>query len=238
MLFQSPRWLIRNQRDAAAAQALSRLTTLPPDHPEVLSELEEIRLNLKHEEEHCSGTYLDCFRSSDNRIRFRTLSGIFLQAFQQLTGINFIFYFGTTFFTNAGIHNPYLISIATSTVNVGMTLPGIWGVERFGRRRLLLVGAIGMTICEFMIAIIGSATKQTNQSAQSAEVALVCFYIAFFASTWGPIAWVVIGEIFPLKIRAKAISLSTASNWAWNFAIAYASEYFLFHLRAFVPILI
>jgi len=156
---------------------------------------------------------------------FRTLTGIFLQAWQQLTGINFIFYFGTTFFTNAGIHNPFLISIATSTVNVGMTLPGIWGVERFGRRRLLLVGAVGMTICEFIIAIIGSTTSLTNQSAQSAEVAFVCFYIAFFASTWGPIAWVVTGEIFPLKIRAKAMSLSVASNWLWNFAIAYSTPY-------------
>lgn len=105
-----------------------------------------------------------------------------------------------------------------------MTIPGIWGVERFGRRRLLIVGAIGMTICEFIIAIIGSTTKQSNQSAQSAEVAFVCFYIAFFASTWGPIAWVVIGEIYPLKVRAKAMSLSAASNWLWNFAIAYSSE--------------
>ena len=160
---------------------------------------------------------------------FRTLTGIFLQAWQQLTGVNFIFYFGTTFFTNAGIKNPFLISIATSTVNVGMTLPGIWGVERFGRRRLLLVGAVGMTVCEFIIAIIGSTTSQNNRSAQSTEVAFVCFYIAFFASTWGPIAWVVTGEIFPLKIRAKAMSLSVASNWLWNFAIAYASE-FLFLL--------
>ena len=238
MLFQSPRWLIKKNRDADAAHSLSRLPSLPSDDLEVVSELDEIRLNLKQVEEIGEGSYLDCFRASENRIRFRTLSGIFLQAFQQLTGINFIFYFGTTFFTNAGIHDPYLISIATSTVNVGMSIPGIWGVERFGRRRLLLVGAIGMTICEYTIAIIGSTTSQSNQSAQFAEVALVCFYIAFFASTWGPIAWVVIGEIFPLKIRAKAISLSTASNWAWNFAIAYASEYFLFHLRAFVPILI
>jgi MFS transporter, SP family, sugar:H+ symporter len=228
LLFQSPRWLIKNHRDADAAQSLSRLTTLPIGDPEVLSELEEIRLNLKHEEELGSGSYLDCFRESDNRLRFRVLSGIFLQAFQQLTGINFIFYFGTTFFTNAGIHNPFLISIATSTVNVGMTLPGIWGVERFGRRRLLIVGAIGMCICEFLVAIIGSATKQTNQSAQSAEVALVCFYISFFAATWGPIAWVITGEIFPLKVRAKAMSLSTASNWLWNWAIAYASESLLF----------
>ena len=106
-----------------------------------------------------------------------------------------------------------------------MTVPGIWGVERYGRRRLLLVGAIGMTICEFIIAIIGSTTSQSNQSAQSAEVAFVCFYIAFFASTWGPITWVITGEIFPLKVRAKAMSLSVASNWLWNWAIAYSSEF-------------
>jgi sugar porter (SP) family MFS transporter len=230
--------LIRRHRDADAARALSRLTSLPADDPEVHSELEEIRLNLKREEELVSSSYLDCFRSSDNRIRFRVLTGIFLQAWQQLTGVNFIFYFGTTFFTNAGIHNPFLISIATSTVNVGMTLPGIWGVERFGRRRLLLVGAVGMTICEFIIAIIGSTTSLTNQSAQSAEVAFVCIYIAFFASTWGPIAWVVTGEIFPLKIRAKAMSLSVASNWLWNFAIAYSSECLLLLRCAFAPILI
>ncbi|KAH9978312.1 MFS monosaccharide transporter [Russula compacta] len=220
-----PRWLIKKHRDADAARALSRLTSLPVDDPEILSELEEIRLNLKHEEELGASSYLDCFRSSDNRICFRTLSGIFLQAWQQLTGINFIFYFGTTFFSNAGIRNPYIISIVTSTVNVVMTLPGIWGVERFGRRRLLLVGAVGMTICEYFIAIIGSATKASNRSAQSAEVALLCFYIGFFASTWGPITWVITGEIFPLRVRAKAMSLSVASNWLWNFAIGYATPY-------------
>jgi MFS transporter, SP family, sugar:H+ symporter len=230
-ILQSPRWLIKKHRDSDAAVSLSRLTSLPRDHPEVISELEEIRINLKHEEELGESSYLDCFRLSDNRICFRTLTGIFLQAWQQLTGINFIFYFGTTFFTNAGIHNPYLISIATSTVNVGMTLPGIYGVERFGRRRLLLVGAVGMTVCEYIIAIIGSTTSKTNQPAQSAEVALVCFYLAFFASTWGPIAWVITGEIFPLNIRAKAMSLSTASNWLWNFGITYASAFLFFLLR-------
>ena len=105
-----------------------------------------------------------------------------------------------------------------------MTLPGLWGVERFGRRRLLLIGAVGMTVCEYVIAIIGSATSSGNQSAQSALVAFVCFYIAFFASTWGPIAWVITGEIYPLNIRAKAMSLTAASNWLWNWAIAYSSE--------------
>jgi sugar porter (SP) family MFS transporter len=225
LLPESPRWLIKKHRDADAAHSLSRLTSLPADDPEVSAELNEIRVYLKREDELGQSSYMDCFRASDNRILFRTLTGIFIQAWQQLTGVNFIFYFGTTFFTNAGIHSPFLISIATSVVNVGMTLPGIWGVERFGRRRLLLVGAIGMTICEFIIAIVGSTTSTSNQAAQSVEVAFVCFYIAFFASTWGPVAWVITGEIFPLKIRAKAMSLSVASNWLWNFAIAYATPY-------------
>jgi SP family sugar:H+ symporter-like MFS transporter len=84
-----------------------------------------------------------------------------------------------------------------------------------------------MTICQFIIAIVGSTTSASNQAAQSVEVAFVCFYIAFFASTWGPVAWVITGEIFPLKIRAKAMSISVASNWLWNFAIAYASMFFV-----------
>ena len=222
--------MIKKHRDADAAHALSRLTSLPHDDPEVNAELDEIRLHLKHEEALGKSSYMDCFRPSDNRILFRTLTGIFIQAWQQLTGVNFIFYFGTTFFTNAGIHSPFLISIITSTVNVVMTLPGIWGVERFGRRSLLLVGAIGMTICEFIIAIVGSTTTSGNQAAQTVEVAFVCIYIAFFASTWGPVAWVVTGEVFPLKIRAKAMSLSVASNWLWNFAIAYCSTFFVMSL--------
>ena len=157
--------------------------------------------------------------------------------------VNFIFYYGTQFFKNAGIQNAFLISVATSIVNVFMTLPGLYGVERFGRRSLLLIGAAGMTICEFIVAIVGVTVSTSDIAGQRVLIAFVCIYIvsrvyhvivfgfnevsirqAFFAATWGPIAWVIIGEIFPLQVRAKAISLSTASNWLWNFAIAYASE--------------
>ncbi len=95
-----------------------------------------------------------------------------------------------------------------------MTIPGIWGIERFGRRSLLLYGAAVMCVCEFLVAIIGVTISTQNQSGQKALIALVCIYIGAFASTWGPIAWVITGEIFPLNVRAKAMSLSVASNWS------------------------
>jgi SP family sugar:H+ symporter-like MFS transporter len=227
MLFlpESPRFLIKKHRDAQAAHAMGRLLALPHDSPEVEYELNEVRAALKIEEELGESSWFDCFKSSPNKIRLRTLTGIGLQACQQLTGVNFIFYYGTTFFKQSGIRNPFLISVATNVINVFMTIPGIWGVERFGRRSLLLVGAAGMCICEFLVAIIGVTISVQDQSGQKALIAIVCIYIAFFASTWGPIAWVVVGEIFPLSVRAKGIALSTASNWLWNWAIAYATPY-------------
>ncbi|KAF9047167.1 MFS monosaccharide transporter, partial [Hymenopellis radicata] len=227
MLFlpESPRWLIKRGNDDAAAKALSHLTGYPANDPTVEADLQEIRDNLEEEKALGESSYLDCFRSSKNRIALRTWTGIAIQAWQQLTGINFIFYYGTTFFNQSGITNSFLITIATGIVNVFMTLPGIWGVERFGRRRLLLVGAAGMCVCEFIVAIVGVTISVENLAGQRVLIAFVCIYIAFFAATWGPIAWVITGEIFPLQVRAKAMSLSVASNWLWNFGIGYATPY-------------
>ena len=222
---ESPRWLIKKERDEDAANALSRLISLPPDHPELRRELGEIRFAFQQEKQMGESSYADCFRSGHNKILLRTLTGIFIQAWQQLTGINFIAYYGTVFFKNSGIQDPFLVTIAVSIVGVFMTLVGMWGVEKFGRRKLLLVGAAGMCICEFLIAIIGVTISVSNTAGQKSLIAFVCIYIAFFASTWGPVAWVITSEIFPLNIRAKAMSLSTASNWLWNFGIGYATPY-------------
>jgi MFS family permease len=123
--------------------------------------------------------------------------------------------------------------IQTNVVNVVCTVPGILMIDRAGRRNMLLAGAVVMCICEYLVAIVGvtvgssgSVAEGTiNLTAQRVLIAFVCIYIAAFASTWGPIAWVVTGEIFPLAIRGKAMSMSVASNWLWNFAIGYATPY-------------
>ncbi|KAL0065168.1 Plasma membrane low glucose sensor [Marasmius tenuissimus] len=225
ILPESPRWYIKRGKYDEAAKALARLTGLSASDAETQAEINDVRASLEAERAMGESSYIDCFRSGHNKILLRTLTGIFIQAWQQLTGINFIFYYGTTFFKNSGISNPFVITIITNVVNVVMTLPGIWGVERFGRRSLLLWGAVLMCVCEYIVAIVGVTVSVNNIAGQKVLIAFVCIYIAGFASTWGPIAWVITGEIFPLQVRAKAMSLSVASNWLWNFAIGYATPY-------------
>ncbi|SAM85839.1 probable monosaccharide transporter [Ustilago bromivora] len=226
VLPESPRWLVKKGNHERASKSLARLNSTDVDDPLVRSELSVIQTNLDIELTHSTGSYLDCFKNNDRKYLLRTFTGTFIQAFQQLTGINFIFYFGTTFSKNALPNSdPFIFSVIYNVVNVVSTLPGMWGMERFGRRKLLIWGAVWMCACELIVAVVGTAVPSTNSSAGKSLIAFVCVYIAGFASTWGPAAWVVCGEIFPLAIRAKALSLCTASNWLWNFAIGFATPY-------------
>lgn len=105
---ESPRYLLYKGKTDAARRALSRLTSRPADSLEVDAECTEITLALEAERALGSTSYIDCFRNTENKNGLRTWTGILLQAWQQLTGINFIFYYGTTFFKSAGIHNPFI----------------------------------------------------------------------------------------------------------------------------------
>jgi len=219
---ETPRWYVKKGRPEKAAKSLSTLRKLDIDHPAVVEELAEITANHEYELSLGKATYIDCFKGN---LGFRLATGCLLQALQQLTGVNFIFYYGTTFFIRAGFTNAFVISMATSAVNVGSTFPGLYLVEKWGRRNLLLFGAIGMAVCQFIVAITGTVIGTAPGAGQQVLVAFVCIYIFFFACSWGPVAWVVTGEIFPLKVRAKSLSMTTASNWLLNFAIGYATPY-------------
>jgi sugar porter (SP) family MFS transporter len=218
LLPETPRYLIKKGDDQRAAHSLGKLRRLPADHPAVASELAEIRANHEYELSFGQSSYLDCFRGPMLK---RQLTGMGLQALQQLTGINFIFYYGTQYFKNSGIENAFTIQVITSVINVVSTLPGLYAVDKFGRRPLLFWGAIGMCVSQLIVAVLGTTTTGQdsmgntivyNQAAQKASIAFISIYIFFFASTWGPLAWVVTGEIYPLKTRAKSLSISTASN--------------------------
>jgi MFS family permease len=154
--------------------------------------------------------------------------------------VNFIFYYSTPFLQSTGaISNPFLISLIFNLVNVCSTPVSFYTVEKFGRRFILVWGAFGMLICQFLVAIIGvtigfnhthlaedgKTSIADNISAVNAQIAFIAIFIFFFASTWGPAAWIVIGEIFPLPVRSRGVGLSTASNWLWNTIIAVITPY-------------
>ncbi|KAF2152221.1 monosaccharide transporter [Myriangium duriaei CBS 260.36] len=231
---ESPRYYVKKGKLEEAARSLSRVRGQPANSEYIIQELAEIVANYEYEMRIIGKTdgyfqsWRICFQGSltkpSSNLR-RTLVGISAQMMQQWTGINFIFYFGTAFFTQLGsIKNPFLISLITTLVNVCSTPLSFWTVERFGRRPLLIWGAIGMVVCQFIIAIAGTVDGE-NSKTVSAEIAFICLYIFFFASTWGPGAWVVVSEMFPLQIRSRGVALSVASNWFWNCIIAVITPY-------------
>jgi sugar porter (SP) family MFS transporter len=233
LLPESPRYFVKKGQLDKAAHVLSRVRGQPQESDYIQQELAEIVANNEYELQVIpQGGYftswLNCFRGNifhpNSNVR-RTVLGTSLQMMQQWTGVNFVFYFGTTFFQTLGtIKNPFLMSMVTTIVNVCSTPISFWAMEKIGRRPLLLWGALGMVICQFIVAIVG-VTDGKNPSAVSAMIAFICIYIFFFASTWGPGAWVVIGEIYPLPIRSRGVALSTASNWLWNCIIAVITPY-------------
>ena len=220
---ESPRYFVKRGKIDRAAESLATLRSQPRESEYVQQELAEIIANHEYElkiipQGSWASSWMNCFKGSlfnpNSNLR-RTILGTSMQMMQQWTGVNFIFYYGTTFFQSLGtIPNPFLISLITTLVNVCSTPISFWTVEHLGRRTILLYGAIGMTICEFIVAITGTVTSAIP--ATQAMIAFICIYIFFFASTWGPGAWVVIGEIFPLPIRSRGVALSTSSNWLWN----------------------
>lgn len=136
----------------------------------------------------------------------------------------------------AGIDNPLLSASIQYIINVVMTLPAILWMDKWGRRPTLLAGSFGMMTWLFISGSIQGAFGQADNTPGSAvswimvdqktqsNVVIACSYlfVATFAISWGPVSWTYPSELFPQKIRAKAVSLSTATNWAWNCGLAFA----------------
>ncbi|KAH8552440.1 general substrate transporter [Umbelopsis sp. PMI_123] len=243
---ESPRFFVKKGKIDEARAALSLVRDQPADSEYIESELAEIIANAEYERRVIPntgyfGSWAACFSGSlfkaNSNVR-KVILGASIQMMQQWTGVNFVFYYSTAFLQSTGaVSNPFLMSLIFTLVNVCTTPLSFWMIERFGRRAILIWGAVGMTICEFIVAIVGvtigfdktevvnGVSVPTNISAVNAQIAFIAIYIFFFASTWGPAAWVVIGEIFPLPIRSRGVALSTSSNWLWNCIIAVITPY-------------
>ncbi|CAK3833072.1 glucose transporter rco-3 [Lecanosticta acicola] len=246
----SPRYFVKRGRVEQARASLARLRGQPGDSEYIEAELAEIVANEEYERSVIpAGSWFqgwaNCFSGSvfkSNSNLRKTILGTSLQMMQQWTGVNFIFYYSTPFLQSTGaISNTFLISLIFTLVNVCSTPISFFTVEKLGRRPLLVWGALGMLVCQFIVAIVGvtvgfnnstttgtganAVTHANNIPAVNAQIAFIAIFIFFFASTWGPGAWIVIGEVFPLPIRSRGVALSTASNWLWNTIIAVITPY-------------
>lgn len=115
-----------------------------------------------------------------------------------------------------------MVQLILGAVNVAMTFPGLYIIERLGRRIPLFYGALWQASWLLIFASIGVARPPTEyKSSGIIMIVSACMFIASFAMTWGPFAWVVIGETFPLRTRSKQASLATAGNWLGNFLIGF-----------------
>lgn len=171
--------------------------------------------------------------------------GILLSVFQQFVGINVIFYYSTTLWQAVGFDESqsFLVSTITSVTNVAVTFIAIALVDKVGRRPILLIGSAGMTLS---LGIMALAFTQASGSGDNISlpdpwgpIALVAAnaFVVFFGASWGPLVWVLLGEMFPNRIRAAALGVAAMAQWLANFAITLTFPPMLAAFGASIPYL-
>jgi SP family galactose:H+ symporter-like MFS transporter len=208
----SPRWLISKSKVEQATQVLQRVRVVSDVSPEV----RDIQQSL---EKQTSGGVTELIRPA---LRMPLIVGIGLAVFQQITGINTVIYYAPTIFGFAGFKNAGASILAGAGLGVVMLfchVLAIFLMDRVGRRPLLLIGLVGQIIG---LALLGAAFQFHQLSGITGYIAIgsLTIYVASFAFGLGPVFWLMISEIYPLKVRGMAMSVATVANWGMNLVVA------------------
>lgn len=232
---ESPRWLAVKNRWEDALRVLADVHGNGDlNNPVVLAQYQEIEDVIRFEREEAISSYAELTKP---RILRRVILGMSVQMWSQLCGMNVMMYYIVYVMQGAGIKNPLLPASIQYIINVLMTVPAIIWMDKWGRRPTLLLGSFAMMS---LLLISGSiqgvfghpetdpksavtwAMPSNDGSRTNAVVACSYLFVATFAISWGPVSWTMPAEVFPNKVRAMAVSLSTASNWACNCGLAFA----------------
>ncbi|KAL3489248.1 general substrate transporter [Aspergillus germanicus] len=233
---KSPRWLASKDRWDECIQVLAQLHGKGDiNHPKVLAQYKEIQDALALEREQTSTSYQELIKP---RIAKRVFLGMSLQMWSQLCGMNVMMYYIVYIMQSTGAGSPLLTASIQYILNTALTLPAILYLDKFGRRPAILIGftmqamflyvegglqagygrAITPADGEELQAI--SWTVADHPAVGRAIIAMSYLFVCSFATTIGPTSWTYPAEIYPAKVRAKAVSLATASNWTWNCLLA------------------
>lgn len=245
---ESPRWLVANKREAKAREVLFKVEGPAVDMDARIGEIKHVIAADRRPK-------LRDLLGPTGRVLAIVWIGIGLSVFQQFVGINVIFYYSSLLWQSVGINqsDSLLISISTSLVNIVGTIVAIFVIDRIGRKPLALIGSCGMTIAlltlswSFNHAVgTGGNAKLSNGYATLALVG-AHVYVFFFAMSWGVVVWVMLGEMFPNKIRALALSVAASAQWLANWVVtqsfpsmsrwSLSGSYLIYSIMAFLSIL-
>jgi sugar porter (SP) family MFS transporter len=215
LLPESPRWLFEHGQLDKARAVLGRSRS-PEEVDLELREMDEIK---RLEQEQARVSYRELLAPY---VRPALVIGIGLAIFQQITGINTVIYYAPTILQGVGFSEAGAIAataLGVGVVNVGFTILAVRIIDRAGRRPLLIIGLIGMVVS---LVLLGVVFFQGSTSGAAGVLATVCLglYIASFAISLGPVFWLMISEIYPLRIRGTAMSVASIANWGSNFLVA------------------
>ncbi|KAJ3187620.1 High-affinity glucose transporter rgt2 [Irineochytrium annulatum] len=217
----SPRWLAEKGRNEEGQAVIAKLRSLDVNDSAVIAEYDAIRQGVEYERRIGSASWTELAKKGIGR---RVAIGFWNQVFQQLTGINVILYYSATIFAGMGFkHADTIVAfpLANAFINFVATFPGMYMIEKYGRKTLLVWGGLGMGIAHALVYAFLTAANNGNQSLAWGAVIAVYIFFFNFASTWGPVVWSYQAEIFPLRIRAKATGIATMTNWGANGIIGY-----------------
>ncbi|KAK8152464.1 general substrate transporter [Phyllosticta citrichinensis] len=215
---ESPRWLLKHNKDTSALQIMAHLRDTSVDDVELLAEIDEMKkINA------ITGgkklTVKEFFSKGPEMNRWRALIAFSSQAFQQIGGLNLVTYYATTVFEDSLGFDAELSRLMTGCLGTEFfiaALVALFVVDRLGRRRLMLWGAMGMAAS---LLIVGACLSAGTKPPAYVATVFIFVYNSFFALGWLGVTWLYPAEITPIRIRAEANGLSTSANWIFNYAV-------------------
>ncbi|KAJ5573685.1 uncharacterized protein N7459_008112 [Penicillium hispanicum] len=216
---ESPRWLVMQGRDEDALEVLEALNEKPREDPFIRNEFDSVKLTVL---EMSKGSYRSLFEMSEYREFHRVVLAYVNQMFQQISGINLITYYAPILFKKINLSQnnyPKLLAACNGTEYFLASLIPIFVIELIGRRKLMLVGAAGMSLSMVALAVTLWALDHGHPGGGPSQAVFLFVFNTFFALGWLGMTWLYPAEIVPLRIRAPTNALSTSGNWIFNFLV-------------------